>query len=503
MIKLRGHVFDFRSHNMKLSFFSRLQMVVILGFVASLSSAARPPNVLIFFIDDLRPELGCYGVDYIQTPHIDQLASQGLRFERAYCQQAICGPSRISMLAGQYPDSLGIRDLWTKLRDVQPDAISLPRYFQNRGYRTLSFGKIYHHEIDDQASWSERPPRSSQLYADPDTQADIARRTREAKAEGLTGVPLFERTRGPAFEAADVPDEAYPDGRVATLAAAALARSTDQPFFMCVGFTKPHLPFNAPQPYWDRYNRDHFTVPNHARPSDAPAISFTNWNELRAYEGIPKEGPLDDDLTRTLRHGYAASVSYADAQVGRVLAQLDAHGLRDNTIVVLWGDHGYKLGEHGLWCKHTNLELDTRVPLIVSAPGIPRGQFTTALVEIIDLFPTLAELTAGAIPAECEGRSFASLLTQPDEPFREFALSQYPRGEVTGYSLRTDRWRYTEWINRRTLEIDSRELYDHRDSQLADRNLAALPEFFDLTTKLSQKLASRQRVQTNAQPAGD
>ena len=459
---------------------------VITGFIGR----AQPPNVLILFIDDLRPELGCYDVDTIQTPHIDRLADEGVLFERAYCQQAICGPSRISMMTGQYPDSLGIQDLWTRLQDARPEVMSLPRYFQQRGYRTLSFGKVYHHADDDAASWSERPDRPGEVYASTATRADIARRTREARAEGLTGVPLFERTRGPAFEAVDVPDQVYQDGAVAQQAIEALTEfgETNTPFFMGVGFAKPHLPFNAPQAYWDLYERDAFAVPERRLPLKAPALAVTNWNELRAYEGIAKEGPLDDALTRTLRHGYAACVSFADAQVGRVLAELDRSGLRENTIVVLWGDHGYKLGEHGLWCKHTNLEIDTRVPLLISAPGIPRGTRTAALVEMIDVFPTMAALTGGEIPASCEGLNLEPMLRNPARPGRDFALSQYPRGKTTGYSLRTARWRYTEWVNTETLQIVAQELYDHESTLIAPVNLAGADQHGELVENLSARL---------------
>jgi iduronate 2-sulfatase len=392
------------------------------------------------------------------------------------------------MMAGRHPDQLGIRDLWTRLRDVQPDVVSLPGYFKERGYRTLSFGKVYHHANDDQASWTDRPPRPGGMYASPEIRQSIARRTHEAKAEGLTGVELFERTRGPAFEAAEVSDNEYPDGKVARQAVDALAAMGDDPFFMCVGFAKPHLPFNAPRAYWDYYREEDFEVPTRQIPTDAPAIAFTNWNELRAYQGIPGEGVLNDDLTRKLRHAYAACVSYADAQVGRVLAQLEKAGLRDDTIIILWGDHGYKLGEHGLWCKHTNLELDTRVPLIIAGHDLPQQQRTFALTEIIDLFPTLAALTDGEIPGEIQGRSLVPVLRDPARPFRQAALSQYPRGETTGYSLRTERWRYTEWIDSTTGRITNRELYDHGTHPVATANLAGDPAFADLVASLSLHL---------------
>lgn len=475
-----------------------LSWVAVICMLFSLASAPamadETPNVLILFMDDLRPELGCYGQQSIQSPCMDALASEGVLFEKAYCQQAICAPSRASMLAGQYPDSLGIYDLWSPLRKTVPDVMSMPRYFMQRGYETSSFGKVYHHHNDDQEYWSELPDVPGEKYADAKIVKQLTKQTREARAKGLKGVELFKAVRGPAFENADVPDDAYRDGAVANQAIKALRRSKEKPFFMCVGFAKPHLPFAAPKRYWDLYERERFEVPRRELPADAPPLAFTNWGELRAYAGIPAEGPLTDEQSRELMHGYAASVSYSDAQVGKVIAELDRLGLRENTIVVLWGDHGYKLGEYGLWCKHTNLELDTRVPLIVSAAGFAQGKRSSALVEMIDVFPTLAKLTGGQIPQSCDGKSFDDILANPEEPFREFSISQYPRGSKMGYSLRTPRWRYTEWIDTKKKTIVARELYDHQTSQRPPNNVANDPEHAELVATLSQKLDTAARV---------
>ncbi|MEQ8616574.1 MAG: sulfatase [Lacipirellulaceae bacterium] len=455
--------------------------------------AVEKKNVLIFFIDDLRPELGCYGEQSIKSPHIDALASQGVLFERAYCQQAICAPSRASMMAGQYPDTLGIYDLWSPLRRTVPDVMSMPRYFKERGYETSSFGKVYHHQTDDQAYWSKLPRVPGEKYVDPATLKSIAQRKAEAVAKGLKRTALSAATKGPAIEMAVVPDEAYRDGAVANQAIEELRSSKGTPFFMCVGFAKPHLPFAAPKRYWDLYERGQFQVPERQLPAGAPSLAFTKWGELRAYLGMPAKGPLTDEQTQELMHGYAACVSYADAQVGRVLAELGELGLREQTIVVLWGDHGYKLGEYGLWCKHTNLELDTRVPLIVSAPGHTQGKRSKALVEIVDVFPTLAELTSGDISGSCQGASLKKLLTDPSQAIRSTALSQYPRGSTMGYSLRTDRWRYTEWFNSQKNKIVARELYDHQDSHLTGRNLSEEPGYAKLIASLSKQLKSRMR----------
>lgn len=474
---------------------------VLLSLSTLLTEASEKTNVLLFFIDDLRPELGCYGKAYIKSPNIDALASEGILFERAYCQQAICAPSRASMMAGQYPDTLGIYDLSSPLRRTIPNVMSMPRYFAKRGYATSSFGKVYHHHIDDRAYWSDLPDVPGDLYANPRTLESIAQLKSQARARGLKGVESGRAARGPAAEAADVEDDAYRDGAVANQAIKALRQSKGKPFFMCVGFAKPHLPFSAPQRYWDLYRREQFVVPDRKLPQGSPQLAFTPWGELRLYQGIPKRGPLSDEKSQELMHGYAACVSYADAQLGKVIAELDRLNLRENTIVVLWGDHGYKLGDYGLWCKHTNLELDTRVPMIVSAPRFAKGIRTDALVEMVDIFPTLAKLTGGQIPESCEGMCLAPVLANPDNAIRPFALSQYPRGTNMGYSLRTDRWRYTEWYNSEDEAIIARELYDHRNSQLSSRNLAGESAYSEIVSTLSRQLDSHNRSATSVKNA--
>lgn len=468
------------------------------GNFAAAAFAAEDQNVLIIFVDDLRPELNCYGETEIKSPNIDTLAAQGVLFDRAYCQQALCGPSRISMMSGMYPDSTGISDLWTPLTKAIPDAMSMPRYFKERGYQTFSYGKVYHHNRDDKKSWTHLEPKDIVKYAKSETLDGIKRRTEEGKRNNVDIDQLRKLGKGPAIEMADVEDDAYPDGRTANKAIESLRRNQDKPFFMCVGFAKPHLPFAAPKQYWDLYRRDQFEVPKRSLPADAPKLAFTAWNELRGYLGMPEKGPLSDAQTQELKHGYAASVSFADAQVGKVLSELDRLGLRENTVVVLWGDHGYKLGDYGLWCKHTNLELDTRVPFIISAPGFTKGNRSSSLVEMVDIFPTLAKLTGGDVPKTCDGKSLETILSNPDSSIRKFALSQYPRGSTTGYSLRNQRWRYTEWISSKTKKVVASELYDHQTSSLANKNLAGHPEHASLVAKLSKQLNAAERIKALA-----
>jgi len=446
------------------------------------------PNVLFIAVDDLRPELGCYGHPIIQSPHIDRIAREGMLFTRAYCQQAICAPSRASLLSGCRPDTTGIYDLGTPLVRARPDLRTLPQHFRKNGYRTVSLGKIYHHGNDDPAGWDERPRVGRDLYHSGEIREYRKKRLAEADRLGYRGPRRYNHAAGPSTECLDVPDAAYSDGAITDEALRQLNRHRNRPFFLAVGFWKPHLPFTAPRRYWDLYRRDQIPLPDKTEPKDAPRIAFSNWGELRAYRDIPKRGDLDAATTRKLIHGYFACVSYIDAQVGRLLGELDRLGLREKTIIILWGDHGWKLGEYGDWCKHTNFELDTRVPLILSVPGVPAGRKCRRLVEFVDIYPTLAELCGLEIPPHCEGTSMAPLLEDPERPWKTAAFSQYPRGRVMGYSLRTERWRYNEWIHRETGRVAARELYDHARGPFTGANLAGRPGQEELVKKLSRMM---------------
>lgn len=484
------------------NFMTRIIPLLTLALLVALPAmvrAAEPgpkKNVVIFYVDDLRPELGCYGVDAIQSPSIDSLASQGLLFERAYCQQALCAPSRISMMTGLYPDHTGICDLFTPLRKVDKTTMTMPLFFRQHGYETASFGKVYHHRRDDTEAWSQFVDYPTEKYADPKTLNTIKRRVKEARQQKRSVEEIRDAGKGPATEIGNVGDDAYIEGQVAKQAIETLRKNKNKPFFMCIGFGKPHLPFAAPKKYWDLYDRDQFEVPKRELPDATPSLAITSWGELRAYVGIPAEGPLSDETTRELAHGYAAAVSFSDAQIGKVMAELDRLGLRENTIVVLWGDHGYKLGEYGLWCKHTNFELDTHVPLIVSAPGFAKGQRTESLVEVVDIFPTVASLATGEMPDSIDGKSLEPLLKDSSADFRAFAISQYQRGSTMGYSLRNERYRYTEWIQAGTQRVVGRELYDHQTTSAPGENLADDPEHAGLVSRLAKQLGAAQRVQS-------
>ena len=332
----------------------------------------KKKNVLFIAIDDLRPQIGCYGHKQMISPNIDRLGSEGVIFNHAYCQVPVCGASRASLLTSIRPTRDRFVDFKTWKQKDAPNAASIPMHFKNNGYYTISNGKVYHHHKDDKDSWSEEPWRAENKGLWRDYQLE----------ENQAIADKSHRKAGPPFESADVPDNAYQDGKSADKSIADLQRlkKMDKPFFLAVGFRKPHLPFNAPKKYWDLYKREEIDLAdNPFRPKGAPDAALHNWGELRQYYGIPRKGSLSEDMPRTLIHGYYACVSYADAQVGRVLAELDRLGLRDDTIVVLWGDHGWQLGEHGLWCKHCNFETSLHSPLIVRAPGIEGGKKTNAL----------------------------------------------------------------------------------------------------------------------------
>ncbi|MBN2475488.1 MAG: sulfatase [Pirellulales bacterium] len=475
-------------------------------------------NVLFFAVDDLRPETGGYGNPIIKTPHIDELASRGTLFCRAYCQQAVCSPSRTSLLTGRRPDTTGVYDLQTHFRLNLPDVVTLPQHFKQCGYHTQGFGKIYHGGLDDPHSWSVphwSPPGPG--YGKPETLTALDEQRKQLRAkyggpssevlqrDAKTGAVLKRsapkyRVRGPAWEDPDVADAALPDGKTAARAIRVLRQVRHKPFFLAVGFLKPHLPFVAPKKYYELYQREELHLAtNPFPPKDVPAIAMHNWGELRNYSGIPPRGSLSDAMALDLVHGYYAATSYVDAQIGRVLDELDRLGLREKTVIVLWGDHGWQLGEHGLWCKHTNFEIATRVPLIFSAPAQKQpGAKTDALAEFVDIYPTLCDLCSLPIPDGLEGTSLAPVMEDPKRAWKTAALSQYPRGKVMGYSMRTDRYRYTEWLPRAGGAPVARELYDHRNDPQENVNLAGLPESAEMVSQLSRHLKAGWRA---ARPA--
>jgi arylsulfatase A-like enzyme len=467
--------------------------------VKSAEPAKPRLNVLFIVVDDLRPELGCYGAAGIRSPNVDRLAARGLLFERAYCQQAVCNPSRASVLSGCRPDTTRVMANNTFLRRMLPGVVTLPQHFKNHGWHAVSLGKVFHHSErepgDDPQSWSE----PSWYHGEPLRHWHT--KESEEFIKRLKKLPEKERPRlirGPPFEAADAPDSVYPDGQTAAKAIETLRRLKDKPFFLAVGFVKPHLPFTCPRKYWDLDPPDTIKLPdNHHPPKNAPEPALHNGYELRTYGGVPATGRIPDAMALNLIRGYRACVSFMDAQLGSVLDELDRLGLRERTVIVLWGDHGYHLGENGLFTKMTNFELGTRAPLIVSAPRQKTaGQRTRALVELVDIYPTLAELCGLALPSHLEGASLQPLLGNPQHPWKNAAFSQYLRpgkDKILGRSVRTDRWRYTEWVNGRS-ENAGVELYDHQTDPAENVNIAGDPANTTIVTELRKALHKAPRA---------
>ena len=483
----------------------RHAMVIILfGFTVHVSIAGGVParaddgdklNVLFIASDDMRPELGCYGAKHIHSPNLDRLAARGTTFLRAYCQQAVCSPSRSSLMTGLRPDTIRIWDLATHFRHNVPDVVTVSQHFKNHGYHSERLGKIYHTghgNRDDKFSWSRSGsyPRSPRYG--PEGNAHLKRLLAEARAKGIDLKNNKLRPRGLPWEASDVADNQLADGMIAENAISLMRELKDQPFFLAVGFLNPHLPFVAPKKYWDLYDRGSIQLAdNPYAPKGAPEFAMTNWGELRKYYDIPATGPLSDEQAISMIHGYYAAISYVDAQIGRLLDELERLSLAEKTIIVFWGDHGWKLGEHGGWCKHTNFELDARVPMIIGSPKQKAaGCETTALVEFVDIYPTLCDLAGLPTPDSLEGLSTAPLLDNAGLPWKSAAFSQYPRSgkgkRLMGYSMRTDRYRFTRWQQLDNPDkVAAVEVYDHLDDPDENVNLAIDPANKNLVERLT------------------
>lgn len=463
----------------------KMKKVIIVSFVALIcfsvvNAQENQPNIVVFLVDDLRTELGCYGSKQVKSPNIDALAKEGVLFDKAYCQEAICAPSRMSILTGLRPESIGIYSIFTPLRKKHKDMVTMPQFFKENGYTTVSIGKVYHHTTDDVESWSIHIPKEQNAYVEQKNKAIL---------DSL--VKAGQKAKGVAFECADVADEAYKDGRAAKHAIETLSKIKDEKFVMFVGLSKPHLPFNAPKKYWDLYNPDDFELPVKEIPKGMSSLALTMWNELRGYHGIPEEGLLDDELSKKLMHGYYACVSYIDAQMGKVMQTLEELDLRENTIVVLMSDHGWKLGEYGAWCKHTNFELDVHVPMIISRETSHKKRVenvrSDALVENVDIFPTLVE-ACGLKLHPIDGKSILSLLDNPEMGWDKAAYSLYPRGEkYMGCTTTDGEWRYTEWRNSEEQTLHSVELYPCKvDFDEVGENLAGKSKYKDVQDKMKK-----------------
>ncbi len=473
-------------------------------------------NVLFIAVDDMRPELGCYGYDYMHTPNIDRLASRGTLFKRAYCQQAVCNPSRASLMTGLRPDSTKVHDLKRHFRLGVPDAVTVAQHFKEHGYHSQAISKIYHRGLDDRLSWSVPQMRpEAPTYISEAIHDQIRKTKRELKSQGiatsrgpskkdpLTGIAIelssrkYVRVHGPSWEAPDVPDNALCDGKTADRIIELLGefKKEDKAFFLACGFIKPHLPFVAPKRYFDLYPLRGISLPtNRFYPTNVPELALHRSLEFRVYSDVPDKGPIAELQLRQSLRAYRACVSYVDAQVGKILDELDRLGLRENTVVVLWGDHGWHLGEQNLWGKMTNFEIATRVPMIISAPGQQHaGAKTDALSEFVDIYPTLCELCQLPVPENLEGTSLVPVMNEPARKWKAAAFSQYPRPghypseaniRQMGYSMRTDRYRYTEWRDHKTGKVLARELYDYQTDPQGNANVAGAAENAELVKRL-------------------
>ena len=417
-----------------------------LGAGAAARALQKKPNVLFFAVDDLNTRLGCYGAE-VKSPNIDALAGRGVRFDRAYCQYPLCNPTRSSLLTGRRPPTTGIMDNLRWFRKNMPDVVTLPQHFRENGYVTAQTGKIYHGGLDDDRAWviggtplQDRRPRTPQEQKDRQRQAD---RWVAVEGEG----------------------EGQPDYRNATRAIELIEQLKGKPFFLAVGFARPHVPFVAPKKYFDLYDPARIPLP----PDFAPMPTGSS-EAYRANFDLFIKREATPELARQAIAAYYASISFMDAQLGRVLAALDRLGLRENTVISLFGDHGWHLGEKGMWSKMSLFEPVARAPMMVSAPWLKTaGKASPRTVEFLDLYPTLVELCGLAAPKGLEGQSLVPLLKDPSARWDKPAFTFIRRGKVLGATVRTERYRYTEWDQGRRLT----ELYDYQTDPREDRNLAA------------------------------
>lgn len=494
------------------------------------------PNVLFIIVDDLKPILGCYGDPFVKTPNIDRFAKEGVVFTNTYCQQAVCGPSRASFLTGMRPDYTGVWDLETEMRNINPEILSMPQFFKQNGYITAGIGKVFDsRSVDeniDKPSWSIPFYKKSNDYY-PKEMGKAKGRYRGVKvleeieiyekiggAKGLTGKELsnfIKINAKPSVESLDIPDNAYIDGATVLHSKDILKvlKENAKPFFFAVGITKPHLPFAVPKKYWDLYNRDEIQLAEfRENANNSPLVAYHGAGELYKYADIPPIASFSDvkggmelpfDKQKELIHGYYASVSYADALIGKLISTLVSLNLKDNTIVTIIGDHGWHLGDHNLWCKHSNFEQATRIPMIFKIPGIKASK-TSALAEAVDIFPTLCDATGIKIPEQLQGVSLMPILKEIKSKVKDYAVSQYRRGKnmrTFGYSIRTERFRLTLWMKDfyrlyKPFEegyIVSGELYDYDNDPLETENYYNNKEYVSVKKELLDYFAEYAKQQ--------
>lgn len=483
-----------------------MRPILVVALVAVASCALHPasapaadrPNVLFIAVDDMRPQLGCYGDPLAKTPNMDRLASRGLLFNRAYCQQALCSPSRISLLSGRYPLTTRIYSIGPFLRETMPDIVTLPQHFKNNCYFTRSLGKVYHVGIDDPQSWSI-PAWHSKVSRVGPRGDEMIKRYRAMMKDAGNEIPKKGKGAAnfavPAFDNPEVGDDDLLDGDTTKNAIESLkelAAKRDQPFFLGVGYANPHVPWVAPKKYWDLYRSADIPLPdNRYVPHRAPEFAAKSGQDFMWYSNVPRDKVITDEFGRECLHGYLAAISYVDALVGRLIEALDASPAAKNTVVILWSDHGYYMGEHNWWgSKHNNYEGATRAVLMIVTPGQKHpGSKTDALTDFVDIYPSLAEICCLPKPEGIQGQSFAPLLDDPRATIKDCAFSFYPMGGYLGVAMRTDRWRFVEWT--KADEEPVHELYDHQNDPEENENVADDPRNAALIKELSAKLSGR------------
>ncbi|MEP2280950.1 sulfatase [Maribacter sp.] len=481
------------------------------------------PNILFISVDDLRPALGVYDDTVAITPNIDRLAGEGMTFRQTFSQVAVCAPSRASLMTGLRPDSTRVWHLGDKFREIYPSTVTMPQHFAKNGYHTVNLGKIFHNYMPDSISWNEPDLRPSQylqkdwLKRDGETfyiDAEV-NKSQAVKRDSLLKLKPVRYAdgwnTGPAWEAADVHDTLYYDGAQTELAKRTLTRlaNSEAPFYMGLGFFRPHLPFTAPKKYWDLY--DAKDIPLAANPNvakNAPGHTMNSMYELRHYDGFNDIGhpqsdfKMNEERSRTLKHGYYASVSYVDALVGSLIAHLKEIGLYDNTVIILWGDHGWKLGDHNSWGKMTNYNIDLQVPMIIRYPNQEnRGAQTFEITELVDMFPSLCEIAGIEVPSYMQGTSFLPLIKDPKRSWKSAAFSQFHRrpkvsadgNRYMGYSINTKEYHYIEWYTWDPKtgtkgELTGKELFDRINDPHETVNIAGNKELSEVTITLSKQL---------------
>ena len=485
---------------------------------------ADQKNILFLSIDDLKPLLSNYGEKQMKTPNFDRLAKMGVTLTNAHVQYAVCGPSRASVMTGTVPDRTKVWDLHTDFRESAPQLKSMPEYLIEQGYETTAVGKIYHKGSSapghDGKSWStphtlpdNYDPKYGEpafsYYQTPEHKAKFDALLAEAEKKGIKKngkkrSHAFKRFK-PSTEAGDVSDTAYQDGLYTVEALKKLDKleASGKPWFLGVGYQKPHLPFVAPKKYWDLYDRAKIDLAPFQQTADGtPKFAYHSFGELRAFSDIDNELRVGDKLPeakqRELIHGYMACISYIDAQLGLLLDDLDRRGITDDTVIVLWGDHGFHLGDHTEWCKHSNFEQATRIPFMFAGPGVAKNKKDDSPVELLDLFPTVFELANVKQSEQTDGKSLVPVLdNDPNTNLdQDYAFHQYRRQKRMGYAVRTDQYRYTEWHDNEYRSTDTYkesnivgyELYDYKNDPLETKNFIKDPAYAKVRAELKAKL---------------